>query len=74
MQVYDDNAREKFPLSNPMKRMGSPWDIAQAAVYLASDASAFMTGDTITLDGGGRLWGELWPFKQPDYFKLQRYT
>ena len=70
MRVYSDEARAKFPNSNPMKRFGSAWEVAQAAVYLASEASAFTTGDTLTVDGGGRLWGELWTHSKPDYFNV----
>jgi len=36
----------------PVKRFGMPADFAAIAVYLASDASAFHTGDSIMLDGG----------------------
>lgn len=36
----------------PMGRTGRPEDIASAAIYLASRASAYMTGHTIVLDGG----------------------
>jgi NAD(P)-dependent dehydrogenase (short-subunit alcohol dehydrogenase family) len=36
----------------PLGRIGEPDDIAQAALYLASDASSWMTGETIVLDGG----------------------
>lgn len=69
MQVYSDAAREQFYLSNPMKRPGSIWDIAQACGYLASEASNFITGEVLTIDGGGRNWGELWTYEKPDYFK-----
>jgi NAD(P)-dependent dehydrogenase (short-subunit alcohol dehydrogenase family) len=37
----------------PLKRIGQPEDIAQAALYLASDVSAFITGTTLVVDGGG---------------------
>jgi gluconate 5-dehydrogenase len=36
----------------PMKRWGDPSELAGLAVYLASDASSFMTGQTIYVDGG----------------------
>ena len=39
--------------ARPLRRVGSPQDIAQAALYLASDASAFITGTNLVVDGGG---------------------
>lgn len=37
----------------PLRRIGRPEDIAQAALYLASDAASFVTGTTLVVDGGG---------------------
>jgi NAD(P)-dependent dehydrogenase (short-subunit alcohol dehydrogenase family) len=37
----------------PLGRIGTPEDIAQAALYLASEASSFVTGTTLVVDGGG---------------------
>jgi NAD(P)-dependent dehydrogenase (short-subunit alcohol dehydrogenase family) len=37
----------------PLCRIGRPEDIAQAALYLASDASSFVTGTALVVDGGG---------------------
>ena len=39
-------------LNIPLGRIGDPEDIAPAVVYLASDASSWMTGQTITINGG----------------------
>ncbi|MDE2183825.1 MAG: SDR family oxidoreductase [Alphaproteobacteria bacterium] len=39
-------------LTNPLKRLGVPDDIAGAAVFLASRAGAWMTGQTLVIDGG----------------------
>jgi NAD(P)-dependent dehydrogenase (short-subunit alcohol dehydrogenase family) len=37
----------------PLGRIGRPEDIADAAWFLASDESAFVTGTTLVVDGGG---------------------
>jgi NAD(P)-dependent dehydrogenase (short-subunit alcohol dehydrogenase family) len=39
----------------PMRRFGKPEEIAEAVVWLASDATGFITGHTLTLDGGTSL-------------------
>ena len=39
-------------IAQPVKKPGLPQDIAQAALYLASDASAFVTGTHLVVDGG----------------------
>ena len=36
----------------PLKRGGTPEDIANACVFLASDMSAYITGQTLSVDGG----------------------
>jgi dehydrogenase/reductase SDR family protein 4 len=41
----------------PISRLGETDDIVGAALYLASDASALMTGETLVIDGGARLVG-----------------
>ncbi len=40
----------------PYKRIGEPDDIARAAVWLASDASDYVTGATLFVDGGMTLY------------------
>jgi citronellol/citronellal dehydrogenase len=66
--VYTPQARAAYPRSNPMMRAGSPWDIAEASVFLAGPSGKFVTGETLTVDGGGQLWGETWTTGKPDYF------
>jgi len=36
----------------PLRRLGTPQDVANAAVFLASDASSWITGQTLVIDGG----------------------
>src|SRR5262249_53697377 len=40
----------------PMERLGNPEELGPLAVYLASDASSYMTGAVLTIDGGYTLW------------------
>lgn len=44
----------------PMKRMGTTDEVAQLALFLASPYSSFITGQTVYLDGGQSLWGDVW--------------
>lgn len=47
-----NKARAGFIARQPMGRIGLPEEIASLAVYLASDESAYMTGQAIAIDGG----------------------
>lgn len=40
----------------PMKRLGKPEELGGLAVFLASDASSYMTGETVIIDGGYTIW------------------
>ncbi len=50
--LADKKARDGLLASIPLGRAGKPEDIAKAAVFLASDDSSYMTGQTIFIDGG----------------------
>ena len=45
-------ARRAFEERQPIGRLGTPEDVAQAALYLASDDASFLTGSGIVIDGG----------------------
>jgi NAD(P)-dependent dehydrogenase (short-subunit alcohol dehydrogenase family) len=47
---------EGFLSAIPMGKFGEPEDLGPLAVYLASDASRYMTGATLVIDGGYTLW------------------
>jgi NAD(P)-dependent dehydrogenase (short-subunit alcohol dehydrogenase family) len=50
--VDDKEKVAEFIKRYPLKRLGYPNDIAPAVVFLASDASSFMTGAVMVIDGG----------------------
>ena len=54
LKEYPDpqKAYEEMSATQPQGRMGKPAEIAAAALYLASDEAAFVTGATLTPDGG----------------------
>jgi NAD(P)-dependent dehydrogenase (short-subunit alcohol dehydrogenase family) len=52
-------AEEAIAARLPLKRLGEPADIANAAVFLASDLGSWITGQTIIVDGGALLGAAL---------------
>jgi len=48
---------ERYTRTTPLRRIGEPREIAGAAVFLASSAGSFLTGQTIVVDGGSTIAG-----------------
>lgn len=51
-ELGNPKVRDKLVGKTPMRRLGEPDELAGAAILLASDASSFMTGQTVYVDGG----------------------
>lgn len=57
--IYDNHTDpflKRFKKLNPMGRMGNTKDLSGALIYLASDASAYVTGHNLVVDGGWTVW------------------
>ena len=54
-QSISEERRKKMAHSVPLDRWGTPAEVASAMLYLASDEAAYVTGQTIVIDGGATL-------------------
>ena len=52
LELGNNEAKEMTALMHPVKRMGVPEEIAQLALFLASNRSSFITGAEMVIDGG----------------------
>ena len=52
IQIASDEENEAFRLRTPLGRLGTPEDVANAAVFLASDEASFITGEIVDVNGG----------------------
>jgi NAD(P)-dependent dehydrogenase (short-subunit alcohol dehydrogenase family) len=53
--TWEKTSDEDLALRSPLNRLGSPEDIANAALFLVSDLAGWITGQTLTVDGGGSV-------------------
>lgn len=56
-ELWDNpEVEERIQKDIPLRRLGEPEDFAGLAVFLASDASRYMTGQALTVCGGSNMW------------------
>lgn len=62
---YGDDMLELARRSTPLKRLGTPEEIARVIVFLAAPQNDFVTGSIYYVDGGQSLWGDIWMIEDP---------
>jgi NAD(P)-dependent dehydrogenase (short-subunit alcohol dehydrogenase family) len=71
LNVYPDGVPERFASTNPLKRLGDVYDVAEAVVYVSASSGKFVTGEVVVVDGGHSAWGDTeWPGGKPEYFSV----
>lgn len=58
---YGEELLEISRKATPLKRLGTPEEVARVIGFLASDLNDYVTGCTYYIDGGLSLWGDIWP-------------
>jgi len=62
---YGDDMLELARKATPLKRLGTPEEVARVIVFLASDRNDYVTGSIYGVDGGMPLWGDIWVIPEP---------
>jgi NAD(P)-dependent dehydrogenase (short-subunit alcohol dehydrogenase family) len=63
---YGDDMLELARKATPLKRLGTPEEVARVIVFLASDQNDYVTGSIYGIDGGMPLWGDIWVIPEPE--------
>jgi citronellol/citronellal dehydrogenase len=66
--VYRADIPHRYAQASPLRRAGTPWDVAEAVVFVGGPAGRFITGQTLHVNGGTNLWGETWTAGKPGWF------
>lgn len=60
LEQYPPQLLDNINANIPLKRMGTCEEVAYPVLFLASPMASYVTGETLYVDGGMRLWGDLW--------------
>jgi len=61
LEQYPESLKQGLADKIPLRRLGTVEEVAYLALFLASPYAAYITGETIYIDGGQRLWGDIFP-------------
>ncbi len=61
LEQYPEALKQGLSEKIPLRRLGTVEEVAYLALFLASPYAAYITGETIYIDGGQRLWGDFFP-------------
>ncbi|MCX8112097.1 MAG: SDR family oxidoreductase [Bacteroidia bacterium] len=59
LEQYPESLKQGLAEAIPLKRLGKVEEVAYLVVFLVSPMAAYITGETIYIDGGQRLWGDI---------------
>ncbi len=59
LEQYPEELTRGIAAKVPLKRLGSTKEVAQLILYTSSDMASYITGETIYIDGGWRLYGDI---------------
>ncbi|MBC8070903.1 MAG: SDR family oxidoreductase, partial [Deltaproteobacteria bacterium] len=74
LDTYEGPVKQMIPKLReavPLKRLATEAEISAGIVFLLSEAAAFITGETLKIDGGAPLFSALWP--SPDHDRSQPF-
>jgi citronellol/citronellal dehydrogenase len=66
--VYRPDIPHRYAQASPLRRAGTPWEVAEAVIFVGGPAGRFITGQTLHVNGGTNLWGETWTAGKPAWF------
>jgi citronellol/citronellal dehydrogenase len=66
--AYPEDIHSRYAQASPMRRAGSAWEVAEAALFVGGPGGQFITGQTLHVNGGSNLWGETWTAGKPAWF------